>query len=617
MARFVAVLLVALGSLAVALDARGQDAKPEDLNRIIRVKPSNIAAKIGLGVHWKATWDEAVATSHATGKPIFWYLATIPQTIMDRKVEIDRYMLAGPFSWPSIIERINRDFVPVRTPPSREQVEQYNLKPYQFVEPGFLIVAQNQNVVARIDHVTTIHPVWFERLISQFSEREPRDELGQGDGRQELDAAWARFAEGDYAMEPPQVLAEDAWGAEKLLLAGMLAFRRGDQTGAKELWRQAAQRQPDSPTAWKAAAEAEGFGPFVRGFEVFGAIPDRAFRAGMDSIGSAAPSGTYDEPELWRRGVDFLLGMQRADGGVLDSDYDFGGFDSLPNVHCAVTALVGMALLESLPRQLEERREPIRSAVIRAADYVCDEQHINLQDRDEILWAQAYRVRLLSKMIRDKFGDTDRYRKELDRAIHGLEQIQLQRGGWQHEYANPFVTATALTALRAAQDAGAGVDTQKIERGLASLTRDRFASGAYPYSSRSEQQPGRDSIEASAGRIPVCELALWQWQKLTDRQLENAARVSLEHHKYLNVAYKYDNHTSTMAYGGFFFWYDMHARAETIAQIKDDAIRKSLAQQQRAIILELPELDGCFVDSHELGRCYGTAMALLSLAQLQ
>jgi hypothetical protein len=33
-------------------------------------------------------------------------------------------------------------------------------------------------------------------------------------------------------------------------------------------------------------------------------------------------------------------------------------------------------------------------------------------------------------------------------------------------------------------------------------------------------------------------------------------------------------------------------------------------------MLRLPELDGCFVDSHELGRCYGTAMALLSFSVL-
>ena len=32
--------------------------------------------------------------------------------------------------------------------------------------------------------------------------------------------------------------------------------------------------------------------------------------------------------------------------------------------------------------------------------------------------------------------------------------------------------------------------------------------------------------------------------------------------------------------------------------------------------LNLPEIDGCFVDSHELGRAYGTAMALLCFAAL-
>ena len=42
--------------------------------------------------------------------------------------------------------------------------------------------------------------------------------------------------------------------------------------------------------------------------------------------------------------------MQRTNGGYYDSDYDFGGTDSLPNVHVAVTALVGMALLDARER---------------------------------------------------------------------------------------------------------------------------------------------------------------------------------------------------------------------------------------------------------------------------
>jgi hypothetical protein len=80
---------------------------------------------------------------------------------------------------------------------------------------------------------------------------------------------------------------------------------------------------------------------------------------------------------------------------------------------------------------------------------------------------------------------------------------------------------------------------------------------------------------------------------------------------------KYDNHTSTYAYGGFFFWYDMQARSESIALIADANKQQELAKQQRDLILGLPEVDGCFIDSHELGRCYGTAMALLSLNTLE
>jgi hypothetical protein len=57
----------------------------------------------------------------------------------------------------------------------------------------------------------------------------------------------------------------------------------------------------------------------------------------------------------------------------------------------------------------------------------------------------------------------------------------------------------------------------------------------------------------------------------------------------------------------------MHARSEAIAAVKDPALRQSLAKKQLDLILSLPELDGCFIDSHELGRCYGTASALLCL----
>ncbi len=596
-----------------------QDAqKPDDLNCKIRVKPSAIAAKIGTGVKWEPSWDAALEKSKATGKPIFWYVATVPGTFMDRKNEIDRYMLAGPFSWPAIVDRLNADFVPVRCKPTKDQAESFDLKPYKFVEPGFLIVDAEQKVRLRIDHLTTLHPIWIERLIADVFPSKFSSTDGIGQDRTELNKVWAKFAAGDDSVKLPTPTEDDAFASEKLLLAGMIAFRKGDQQTAKEFWSKASTMQPDAPLAWKAAAEAEGFGPFVRGFEVFSPLPDGAYRSGIDSVGSAAPLGTYSQPELWQRGVDFLLGMQAESGGFFDSDYDFGGFDSLPNVYVAVTSLVGMSLLESLERLEPSRHESVRAAITRAAQFVSDDKNIALQDKDEILWAQAYRVRFLASLVQQKFGETTEYQAALNRAVKGLEQIQLPTGGWYHEYANPFVTATALTALHQAQKVGGIIDTQKVERGLASLSNDRIDTGAYPYSSRNGKPPSkRDTIEASAGRIPICDMALWMWQKLDDRQLEKSARVSLDNHKYLNIAYKYDNHTSTMAYGGFFFWYDMHARSEMIARISDETARRALAEQHRKLILDLPEIDGCFVDSHELGRCYGTAMALLSLAELQ
>jgi hypothetical protein len=59
----------------------------------------------------------------------------------------------------------------------------------------------------------------------------------------------------------------------------------------------------------------------------------------------------------------------------------------------------------------------------------------------------------------------------------------------------------------------------------------------------------------------------------------------------------------------------MRGRSEAISNLVNGELKSSLQQQQKRIILAMPEIDGCFVDSHEIGRCYGTAMALLCLAR--
>jgi len=297
-------------------------------------------------------------------------------------------------------------------------------------------------------------------------------------------------------------------------------------------------------------------------------------------------------------------------------------------VHVAVTSLAGMAMLKACERKdlTDELRTKLTAAIDSAISYVTDESNINKFDRDEILWAYAYRLRFLSRCLQQNVvqlkTNPHSLKEAIAQAAKALENVQSRQGSWYHEYNNSFVTATALVALHEAAKAGAELDQSKIQKGVASLLSDRFANGAYPYSSSrraaGKLSPGtaRD-VAAAAGRMPICELGLWHWDKSSDKALVSAIQRSLDLQENLDIALKYDDHTSRLAYGGFFFWYDMRGRSEAISRVRDAAMQAEFKAKHKAMIMALPELDGCFVDSHELGRVYGTAMALLSLANCQ
>ena len=58
---------------------------------------------------------------------------------MDRKPEIDRYMMSGPFSWPRTIALLNEGFIPVRAIARGALAKQYGLVREKFLEPGYLV----------------------------------------------------------------------------------------------------------------------------------------------------------------------------------------------------------------------------------------------------------------------------------------------------------------------------------------------------------------------------------------------------------------------------------------------------------------------------------------------
>jgi hypothetical protein len=290
------------------------------------------------------------------------------------------------------------------------------------------------------------------------------------------------------------------------------------------------------------------------------------------------------------RAVRFLLQHQLNSGYWDDSQYNFGGDGSLPNVYMADTALAALAL------RAWGEPEQINTAITRAEAYMKEESHIAGDDNQEITWAHAYRLLYFAKT-----GD----KPMMARLIRKLADLQKPTGIWQHEYDNPFVTATILHVLGEARAAGVEVPAAITKRAAAALKSTRDARGIFSY-----EYPGRgDKPEGGAGRMPYLEYALSIWGQSKPEAILASLDLSFKHHALLERIRKYDDHADAYHNGGFFFWYDQYGRA---VATKAANVPASLAAQ-RQIVLETSEIDGCWVDSHELGRVYGTAMALLTL----
>ena len=204
----------------------------------------------------------------------------------------------------------------------------------------------------------------------------------------------------------------------------------------------------------------------------------------------------------------------------------------------------------------------------------------------------------------------------MQKHLNQLKVLQTGGGSYRHEYPNPFTTAAVLQVLHQAKAKGFKVNSKHVSLGVGALKRCRAASGGFTYGSSRRGKP-RVRVKSAAGRMPLCELALLLWQESDQEKLCHAIEMSFQHHDLLENVRKYDNHAPPLGYGGFFFWFDMLGRTDAILAVEDKDTRTKFLQKQRQIILQIPEIDGCFVDSHELGRTYGTAMALICLAKIR
>jgi hypothetical protein len=532
-----------------------------------------LAAKCGTEIPWLASMTDAQTKARETKKPIAWWVPTVEGSPMDRKRVIEKYMLAGPFMMPGVVELLNEHFIPLRLAGDPGFHKAYGIDLIDFIEPGLVFLDGQGKLIHKVDRITTLSEEWFTNLLRGVLKKTGKEVEGK---KVELDAARQSLRDG----KPDPALFEKLEGPEARWLHGVALHRAGRDEEGRAEWK----KIREGRWAWKAAAELAREGPFVRGFEIYEALPAAALE-GLPSS-TTLPVKKADVG----RAVRFLLQTQRANGSWDDSNYNFGGDDSLPNVYMAGTAIAAMALREW------GKADEVKPALERAEAYMRDETKVAAKDRDEIAWAYAYRLLYFA---------TSEDKKTSAMLVKKLCDLQKASGTWYHEYDNPFVTATALHALLAAKKAGADVPDATVKRGAAALkaTRDKRGLFAYEY-------PGVGGApEGAAGRAPYCEFALFLAGQSKKEALAASLEISFKHHALLERIRKYDDHADAHHNGGFFFWFDQLGRA-LAAEAAGDA---AALAKQKEIVLSIPEIDGGWVDSHELGRSYGTAMALLTL----
>ena len=649
-----------------------------------RPRPTEQTLACGTEIPWSATLEEALATAKARKRPVFWYVPTVRGSRMDRKPEIDHYMMSGPYSDPDVADVLTRKFVPVKLVAREDAQKKYGLVQGKFIEPGFLVLAPDGEEIFRVDKITTLSSEWWVwQLRNALSRRpalnreSPQAAAAAKNGDQ-MALAHALLAEGDLdgagkaaaalakagRLSPEAGLAiaqvarrrhdaetarrwlggledHDRWPAalveqmrlelglgradacvaayskatkptdEARFLYGAALHHLNRDSEGRAAWQELLDKGGDNRWTHKASAELQRLGPFVRSFERFEWLPDDAYLKEPD--GTRVPRKLDKSSWLARRGVDLLLVNQREDGGWDDSNYDFGGTDSLPNVYVSGTALAAIGLMEW--RDVDPNR--IDGAVENALNYLLDESNIAAKDRNEIVWAHAYRLIFFEHYLR--YSGAKRQKEARTKAIEvvkTLSDLQLESGAWRHEYPNPFATASVVHALFRIKDAKVPTGKKIVDKAAKALATTRGDDGTFSYGMPGRRSRGRSrgaAVEAAAGRMPTCELALLMAGQSSQERLRHALDASFKHHGLLEAIRKYDDHADRYGNGGFFFWYDLYGRTEAIERVKDTSKREGYRKKMLQIVLDLPEIDGGFVDSHELGKTYGTAMGLICL----
>jgi hypothetical protein len=593
-----------------------------------------------------ALLEKAKGAARERNRLILWYCMRVPGTHTYRSPILDVYAKVALFTGSSLVDLVRAKFVPLRMACDEKVSAATGIRFPEFIEPGFIVLTPEGRVVHTLDRLRTFNADGVRAaLIAVLRKHEPfnapaggsvEDLIRGGDDEKAFQRATpdqkaillrraGKFQEvlglscaplhkglallGLRKPEEARMILETEGSAEALYHLAAIDSCTGKDP--ESLWRRLAARYPDSPWAWRAASnlvkgrDGRALGPMAHHFEDYGLPP---------------PSRDFDSTVA--RAVEFLLCAQEADGswsdarycygwaaymirkriaeGVLDPKYSSWPDTTLqPNVFVAVTALSARALAEW--RDVAPSR--IDAALARAEKYILDDGHL-APDRCELCYADMCRLMYLA-VKKDV--------PAMNRIVKRLDEQQDRDGFWGHEYPSAFATAAVVHVLIEARRAGADVPETMLRRAADALLLTRREGGRQDY----RHEPGKppSSEKNSMGRTASSELALFECGRGSLERVAAGVEIYWKHLSRLEAVRTCDNHADEELAG--FFYFNAVFNTLEAARALGEPARGDHLRRFRAQVLALPEPDGSFVDSHELGKSYGTAMALLILGRVR
>ncbi|MFT7618735.1 MAG: tetratricopeptide (TPR) repeat protein [Planctomycetota bacterium] len=407
--------------------------------------------------------------------------------------------------------------------------------------------------------------------------------------------------------------------AEAAYLLAMIRLQNGDEMDAVRRFQDIVQEYPETVFGRRARAnvllgidDKRPLGSAFSGLERLKWLPEEAF-ASMPKD-TTWPQEKLSVSDAVERGVQFLLRQQRADGGWNDSRYSYCPDTRITaNVWMAISAVSCQALLRHRDSADEATAKAIDKALARGERYLADASRVN-RGRNEDVYADAYRLDYYVARLKTLPAGPERrlIRELMKRIVREAGQRQDDMGFWAHEYANAFCTAVMAQGLIAAKMGGVLVPKTMLKKAGESIASARSSDGGFAYSGVARKKLSNKSLINSSTRMPMCESVLF------DLGLSDMGNVSFafenfwDHFERIEGVRRTDFHSDGQI-AGFMFFHTLYHTSKAISSLPS---KKRTEEHGKLLdrVLRYGELDGTFMDSHEMGRSYGTSMALLVIA---